>query len=371
MVTEGGNALTRVRVLLLAKYGRLGASTRLRSLQYLPALQTAGVDVVTQSLLSDASLTVRYQRGHYGVATVLQAYSQRVLALLGRRKFDLLWVEKESLPWWPLWLERVLLRAVPYALDYDDADFHYYDLHRWAWVRRFFGRRLDGLMAGAALVLAGNDYLAQRARDAGARWVEVVPTVIDLARYPYERVRLPSQHTELPRIVWIGSPCTVHYLDALRAPLARLAAHTPFVLRVIGAEAFELDGVRVEARSWSEDSEVQSIRECDIGVMPLLNAPFEKGKCGYKLIQYMGCGLPVVASNVGANLEIVQDGVTGFLVDTSEDWYQALAKLLNNRDLRLQMGADGRRRVEDRYCLQRTGPLLAALLFNSARSSSR
>ena len=79
----------------------------------------------------------------------------------------------------------------------------------------------------------------------------------------------------------------------------------------------------------------------------------------------------MVASNVGANLEIVQDGVTGFLVDTSEDWYQALAKLLNNRDLRLQMGADGRRRVEDRYCLQRTGPLLAALLFNSARSSSR
>jgi len=129
--------------------------------------------------------------------------------------------------------------------------------------------------------------------------------------------------------------------------------------------------VQIEVIRWDEDTEVQNIRECDIGVMPLLKAPFEMGKCGYKLIQYMGCGLPVVASNVGANVEIVRDGVTGFLVSTPDDWFDALKKLLINRDLRLQMGADGRKRVEEKYCLQRTGPQLADLLVKAAQSSSR
>ena len=127
MVFEGHRSVSRVRILLLAKYGRMGASTRLRSLQYLPAFQRAGVEVVTQSLLSDAALLSRYQQGFYRVTTVLKAYSERTLALLGRRNFSLLWIEKESLPWWPLWIERLLLRGVPYVLDYDDADFHYYD----------------------------------------------------------------------------------------------------------------------------------------------------------------------------------------------------------------------------------------------------
>ncbi|MBK6570392.1 MAG: glycosyltransferase family 4 protein [Burkholderiales bacterium] len=367
MVFEGHRSVSRVRILLLAKYGRMGASTRLRSLQYLPAFQRAGVEVVTQSLLSDAALLSRYQQGFYRVTTVLKAYSERTLALLGRRNFSLLWIEKESLPWWPLWIERLLLRGVPYVLDYDDADFHYYDEHRWEWVRQIFGRRLDGLMAEAALVIAGNDYLARRARDAGARWVEVVPTVIDLLRYPFT-ARYYDPHNGLPRIVWIGSPCTAHYLDALREPLGRLASQIPFVLRVIGSGTFEMAGVQVEVVSWNEDTEAQCIHECDVGVMPLLDGPFEKGKCGYKLIQYMGCGLPVVASKVGANMEIVQEGVTGFLVRTPDEWHESLAKLLDDRALRSQMGAAGRLQVEKHFCLQQTGPQLVNLLCNAAQA---
>lgn len=359
-----------LRILLLAKYGRLGASTRLRSLQYLPTFQRTGVEVVVQSLLSDTALSSRYKRGFYGVATVVKAYFDRTLAMLGRRNFNLLWIEKESLPWWPLWIERLLLRKVPYVLDYDDADFHYYDKHRWKWVRQIFGRRLDGLMADATLVIAGNDYLARRARDAGARWVEVVPTVIDLLRYPSVVTRHSGQHNGLPRIVWIGSPCTVHYLEALREPLARLTTQMPFVLRVIGAESIQMTGVQVEVVNWSEDAEALAIHECDVGVMPLLDGPFEKGKCGYKLIQYMACGLPVVASKVGANLEIVQEGVTGFLVRTPDEWHDSLAKLLADRALRSQMGAAGRLQVEKKFCLQQTGPQLVDLLCKATQASS-
>lgn len=354
------------RVLLLSKYGRLGASTRVRTLQYLPGLQNAGLQVAVHSLLSDEALAARYQRGRYRVLGLLRAYSERVRALLGRHKFNVVWIEKESLPWWPFWIERVLLRGVPYVLDYDDADFHNYDLHRWAWVRSVYGRRLDRLMTGATLVVAGNEYLAQRARAAGAPWVEIVPTVIDLVRYPFDPQQTTQKSVDTQRVVWIGSPCTIHYIQSIRGALAQLAEKYPFVLRVIGGGAIEIPGVQIEVVHWSEATEVQSIRDCDIGIMPLLNTPWEKGKCGYKLIQYMACGLPTVASNVGVNAEIVQDGLTGYLASSPDDWVSSLASLLADGELRRTMGEAGRLLVEKKYCVQQTGPRLANLLSSCA-----
>lgn len=361
--------MTNVRVLLLSKYGRLGASSRLRTLQYLPDFQRSGLLVAVHSLLSDEALAARYQHGRYSVLGLLRAYSERVRALLGRHKFNVVWIEKESLPWWPLWIERLLLRGVPYVLDYDDADFHNYDLHRWAWVRSVYGRRLDGLMAGATLVVAGNEYLAQRARAAGASRVEKVPTVIDLLRYPFDPQQTVHKSVDTPRVVWIGSPCTVHYIQSIQGALAQLAEKYRFVLRVIGGGAIEIAGVQVEDVGWCEATEVQSICDCDIGIMPLLNTPWEKGKCGYKLIQYMACGLPTVASNVGANAEVVQEGLTGYLASSPDDWVSALASLLADGGLRRRMGEAGRLRVEEQYCVKQTGPRLANLLLSSTKST--
>lgn len=357
--------MTALRVLALTRYGALGASSRMRSLQYLPALAAGGVQVQVQALFGDAALLARYRRGRYGLGTALRCFAQRVATLQRRQQFDLLWIEKEALPWWPLWAEAALLRGVPYVLDYDDALFHNYDQHRLAAVRHVFGRRLDGLMAKAALVVGGNDYLAQRARAAGAPWVEVLPTVIDLDRYPapaINPVRLPGQ---LPRIVWIGSPSTVRYLQLLQEPLQALAQRLPFVLRVIGG-VFSLPGVQVECVPWSEDTEVAAIAACDVGVMPLLDSPWERGKCGYKLIQYMACGLPVVASDVGVNPEIVRHGENGYLASTPGDWVAALEALLQSPSQRAQWGAKGRHRVEEAYCIQKTGPLMAQLLRTAA-----
>jgi glycosyltransferase involved in cell wall biosynthesis len=362
-----------LRILLLAKYERLAASTRLRTMQYLPMLEAAGIQVAVQSLLSDDLLQARRQRGAYAATKLLPAYAERCRAMLKRHQFDLVWIEKEALPWWPLWLEQALLSGVPYVLDYDDAIFHNYDQHANAAVRTLLGRRLDGLMAGAALVVCGNQYLAKRARDAGASWVEVLPTVIDLHRYPQTQ-KTPATPTpatyELPRIVWIGSPSTVRYLQLLHKPLQELAKLQPFVFRVIGGGAVAIPGVLVEMMPWAENTEVENITTCDVGVMPLVDSPWEKGKCGYKLIQYMACGLPVVASGVGVNTEIVQQGVNGFLADTPDEWVAALGKLLLDRSLRRKMGQAGRLRVETQYCLQVTGPKLAGLLRQVAGESS-
>lgn len=352
-----------MKVLFLTRYGRLGASSRLRTYQFLPFLEQYGIASTVQVLFSDALLAAKYATGHYGVVGSVAAYGARVAQLLLRDRYDLVWIEKEALPWLPTWLERALLRGMPYVLDFDDAVFHNYDLHRSALVRRTLGQRLDRLMAHAALVTCGNDYLAQRAQRAGAARVEIVPTVIDLEHYQL------FAHTGaaplVPRIVWIGSPSTAKYLRALAAPLAALAERHTFQLRVIGANVV-IPGVDVECLAWTEATEVAAIAACEVGIMPLDDSPWERGKCGYKLIQYMACGLPVVASPVGVNRDIVSTGVNGYLAGSEAEWVDALAGLLDDVQLRQQMGRAGRKIVEQKYSVQVTAPRLARL-YRKAR----
>lgn len=349
-----------MKIIFLTRYGRLGASSRMRFLQFLPWFEPAGLKCTVAPLVDDAQLQARYQKGGYQLFGLLQAYWRRIRTLMQRHSFDVVWIEKEALPWLPAWFERGLLCGVPYVLDYDDAIFHNYDLHSSAWVRHFFGRRIDRLMAGARLVLAGNAYLAKRARDAGAPWVEIVPTVIDLDRYSIKPTSAPS--VDALRIVWIGSPSTVRYLTMLREPLAVLRQKFAFKLRVIGGGVIDLPGVDSEFVQWAEATEVASIQACDIGVMPLLDSPWERGKCGYKLIQYMACGLPVVASPVGVNGKLVRMGENGFLADSPSGWVDTLGRLLSDAALRQQMGKAGRKLVEAEYCIQQVAPRLAALL---------
>lgn len=361
------------KLLVLTKYGRLGASSRMRSFQYLSYFHNFGLHVTVQSFFSDDALLFRYRMKGYSFSRLFASYLLRVFVLMKRREFDLIFIEKEALPWFPRWLELFMLRGVPVVIDYDDAIFHNYDQHAKAWVRRLFGRRLDGLMARASLVVVGNNYLAQRARDAGAPWVEVVPTVIDLSRYPAPNL-LEWDHSggvvAVPHIVWIGSPSTAAYLQVIREPLRVLATRIPYVLRVIGGGAVDLPGVQVEAVDWTEATEVENISVCQVGIMPLIDSLWERGKCGYKLIQYMACGLPVVASGVGVNPEIVRHGENGFVANTSDEWVAALEQLLLSATLRQQMGTVGRQRVERDFCIQQTGPRLAGLLSEAAGTKS-
>lgn len=358
--------MKQLRVLMLTKYGPLGASSRMRAFQYLPWLEAAGLQVTVQTLLTDELLQSRYDNGGYRVTNLLMRYLDRFRSMMGRAHFDVLWIEKEALPLMPLWLELSFLHGIPYVLDYDDAIFHNYEYHHSAFVRRFFGRRLDGLMASSALVVGGNAYLVQRAADAGSPKVEIIPTVIDLDRYALIRGRV-SLPDGLPRVVWIGSPATVHYLGVVESALRALAKRVPFVLRVIGGGGVQIPGVSVEVIAWTEATEVASIAAADVGIMPLVDSSWERGKCGYKLIQYMACGLPVVASPVGVNKEIVSSRVNGFLANTTDEWVEALEELLVNRDLRETMGAAGRRLVESVYCIQKTGPRVAQLLQEAAK----
>jgi glycosyltransferase involved in cell wall biosynthesis len=243
------------------------------------------------------------------------------------------------------------------VVDYDDALFHQYDQHRSAWVRRLLGGKIARVMRGAHLVTAGNAYLADYARRAGAPRVEIIPTVIDLERYPPAGVR-PASDTPFT-IGWIGSPSTAKYLLAIAPALAEVCAGGRGVVRLIGAGPVDLPGVPVEVLPWNGSTEVEELKRFDVGIMPLPDEPWERGKCGFKLIQYMACGLPVVASPIGVNMEIVEQGVNGYLAETTAEWVQALNTLLLDADLRKRMGQAGRKKVEQEYSLQVTGPRLA------------
>ena len=347
-----------MRLLLLSRYGRLGASSRLRSYQYLPYLESQGIEITVAPLLGDDYVTGLYQ-GRVPLASVMKSYWTRWQWLRRVTEFDAVWVEKEMLPWIPAGLELGgFPKDIPLIADYDDAVFHRYDQHRRAIVRTVLGRKIDAVMRRANVVMAGNEYLANRARQAGAQRVEMLPTVVDTERY---QIRPPPESPTIT-IAWMGSPATAHYLHRLAPVLPALAATHPIRWVAVGANPAQLKSLPFTVLPWTEASEVADIQPFDIGIMPLPDEPFERGKCGYKLIQYMACGKPVVASPVGVNSVIVRNGVEGFLASSTDEWIASLQKLVDDSALRKQMGQAGRVRVEAEYSLQVTVPKLERLL---------
>lgn len=353
------------RVLLLSRYGSLGASSRLRMYQYLPFLREAGFLIDVAPLLDDAYLQTLYTERRRELWKVASATLARVTRLLSARKYDLIWLEKEALPGMPALAERLLVASgTPYVVDYDDAVFHNYDRSPSWLTRRFLGQKIDVVMRHAAMVAVGNGYLGERARQAGARRIEMIPTVIDVDRYSAD----PLESSDVGfTLGWIGSPSTQQYLEPLREVWAALATNAERGrLVTVGAQSAFAQELGSEAWTWSEDTEVRSIRHFDVGVMPLPDEPWERGKCGYKLIQYMACAKPVIASPVGVNRDIVEHGVNGLLADSKDEWAAAVAKLRSDPALRKKMGEAGRSKVERRYTMQVIAPRLETLLRGAA-----
>jgi glycosyltransferase involved in cell wall biosynthesis len=354
-----------MKVLLLSRYERLGASSRLRSYQYLPHLSARGIEVTVAPFFRDGYLRRFYGQGGKSPLAALAGYGRRLVMLTKSPRYDLVWLEGEALPWLPAWVEEGLAAAgIPYVVDYDDALFHRYDNHRSSLVRKLLGNKIDRVMRLARTVIAGSHYLSERAAAAGAPRVEYLPTVIDLHRYP-EEARPEAGGLA---IGWMGSRTTAPYLDAIRDVLVELADECGARVTLVGAGADQARHPAFEHVPWTEDGEVAAIQNFDIGIMPLPDAPWERGKCGYKLIQYMGCGKPVVASPVGANRRIVRPGVNGFLASSPEEWRSALKTLARDRALRERLGAAGRAQVESEFCLAVTAPRLEAILREAAGS---
>lgn len=220
--------------------------------------------------------------------------------------------------------------------------------------RRFRFRRL---VAGVDLALAGNEYLKKQAEDAGGRAL-VFPTVVDTGSFPPRR---PGGEGKV--IGWMGTGSNFIYLTALIPPLRSLLAARPdLVFRVVADRLPELEGLRVDYRRWSEPDEAAELAGFTVGVMPLFDDPWTRGKCALKLLQYGAAAVPAVSSPVGANRSVIRDGVTGYFARGEEEWHSRLEELLDSAEKRERLGRAARRLVEEKYSLSAAAPRLAQII---------
>jgi glycosyltransferase involved in cell wall biosynthesis len=357
-----------IRLIVLSKYDTLGASSRLRFYQYLNFFKANGVVVAISPLFSNTYLNNLYA-GENIFFQVLVGYFKRLLALFSLSKYDIIVLEKELFPYLPYIFEKLIfLSKKAYIVDYDDAIFHNYDLHPNPFIRSFLGKKIDLVMKGSSFVLTGNEYLASRALNAGSFKVKILPTVVDTNKYSFKEKPL----NDIPIIGWIGSPKTSHYLKYLIPVFNKIVAHYPCRFIAVGANEIDFENTIVETVKWTETTEISLIQNFDIGIMPLHDTPWENGKCGYKLIQCMACGIPVVASNVGVNSSIISHNYDGYLVNSHEEWVSYLSDLILNPTKRFNMGQSGRDKILDKYSLQiQSGIFINVIqeVFNDSKQS--
>src|SRR6266478_2908192 len=334
-----------MRILFLPKYGPRGASSRYRIWQYVPLFERAGHEVEVQPLVDDGYLGELYSKGRRGWRWLAAGYGRRLLGALRLRSFDAVICEQEVCPFLPAFVELFFQRLSPrFLVDYDDAAYANYS--GWPMLRGKIAR----VMAAAETVVVGNNHLAGYARQFAQR-VCVIPTVVDLSRYPNQR---RAGGSETIRVAWIGTPVSARPLKPLLPVMERLQSeHARLSYRFIGAgDGFLRNGLRAVSVAWSEQTEAGLLSECDIGIMPVPDDEFVRGKCGLKLIQYMACGLPVVASPVGVNREIVEEGRNGYLASSEEEWFAKLDRLIRDAELRMNLGKAGREKIEGEYTLE-------------------
>ena len=342
------------KILFLTKYSDLGASSRLRTLQY---LNTFNFKFRVSSLFDNDYIKALYKKKSK-FFIVIYSYLNR-FSVLFKNKINLIYIEKELFPYLPYFFEHFFLKNKNYILDYDDAIFHNYDNHNSRFIRLILRNKVPYLIRNANLVIVGNEYLKNYALKCNAKKVKIIPTSVDLNKYSFN-----SDNNDVFTIGWIGSPSTKKYLRIIHDALKSISEIHKVKLKVIGISNYAIEGVNVECEEWSELNETKLLSEIDIGIMPLPNNPFERGKCGYKIIQYGASHKASIASPVGANNKIISQGVNGYLAETTEDWITYIIMLISDKELRDQLGFNARKNVEENYSLQINSKILENLILS-------
>jgi glycosyltransferase involved in cell wall biosynthesis len=321
---------------------------RFRLEQWEPLLKQRGIEIVYEAFEDEELHSSLYQSGNLfkKMRGIAQAFARRFASMRKVKEYDAVYVFREAALLGPPIFERLFHRSgVPMIFDFDDAIFVPYVSPSNGYLSYLkFPAKTKTICRLSSHVMAGNAYLANYARQVNDQ-VSILPTTIDTEKYTLEERR----ENDIPVIGWSGSYSTVQHLDTLREALKKLAGRQAFRLRVIGTPRYEIPGVDVEAMRWRAETEVADLRPIDIGVMPLPDDKWSRGKCGLKALQYMALGIPSICSPVGVNAEIIEDGENGFLAATEDEWIEKLTLLLQSEALRKRLGLAGRATVEAKY----------------------
>lgn len=349
-----------MRVIFLTQASELGPSSRYRVYQYLDFLRREGVHWKVSPAISGTGYAKVYNTHrlinklpYFGLAVL-----KRLIDLTTVRKSDIVFLQKEVLPQaYPLiegFIKKLNRKLV---FDFDDAIFLLPPKRRSLLYKFRYKNSIPRILTMSDYVIAGNEYLKRYALRFNGN-VEVIPTSIDTETYFVNK----KEKKDKINIGWIGSRSTMFYLDRLRNVFTALAKRYNICLTVIGPGNYRVNGVETVTRPWRLEREISDLQGFDIGVAPLINDDWALGKCGCKIIQYMGMGIPAVASPVGIHRKIINDGVNGFLADSDEEWMEKLSQLIENEALRQRLGFMSRKTVEERYSVKVNGPKLLKIL---------
>ena len=343
-----------MNVLFLTKYDNLAASSRLRAFQYQNKIDSSRFNVDVKPLLSNNYLEKKFSNQQISILYLIYLFFKRLFSLLNVSKYEVIIIHIELFPFIPPIFEWLLFKTnKKIYFDYDDAIFHTYDLSENFFINFFLSSKISYLMKKSNGVIAGNTYIGNYAKKSGAKNILILPTVIDIDDY----AKIPKEinNSKIFTIGWIGSPSTSKYLEMLREPLLRLGKVASVTLYLVGADSNEkisIPNINIVYVEWSENNEQKALKEFDVGIMPLHDEPWDRGKCAFKLIQYMASFLPVVASNVGMNTEIIHKRGTGYVANNSNEWFESLYKIYSDHELRHLMGIEGRKLVEKKFTIQ-------------------
>jgi len=340
------------RVLFVAAHRLNRApSQRFRFEQYLDHLRSEGVECVLSPLLSadDDRLFYRDSGLLTKVAVLARAAVRRARDVRRAREFDAVFIQREAFfGGWPVFERAFKRTGTPLVLDFDDAIW-LLDVseanRRYGWLKR--PQKTAEIAALADVVIAGNSFLLDYAR-AHNPSVRLIPTTIDTESY---RRSAPPRRGPGVCVGWTGSTTTIKHFHRSVPALARLKAEwgDRVRFRVIGDGSYRNEALGIQGEPWNPDTEIESLCTMDIGIMPLPDDEWSRGKCGLKGLQFMALDIPVVMENLGANRDIVTDGVDGFLASGDEEWLSKVSSLVASPELRERLGAAGRKTVQSRF----------------------
>lgn len=329
-------------------------SQRYRYEQYLSWLKENGYELHFSELISEKDDAVFYQPGRFIAKGLIMLKSvwTRLKDLRRARRMDVVFIQREALLLGSSFFEKRFYRSgAKVIFDFDDSIW-LLDTSpgnkTWGWLKNPNKTKIN--IANAHTVIAGNAYLAGYARQFNEK-VEIIPTTIDTGFHtPMPELR----HGHKVAIGWSGSISTIKHFEYALPFLRELKKKygDAIIIKVIGDANYRNDELQVMSKGWSAATEVKDLNTFDIGIMPLPDDEWAKGKCGLKGLSYMACGVPTVMSPVGVNKDIIEHGVNGYLAGTTEEWVNCLSKLIDNRLLREQLGNAGRDTVLQHYSVE-------------------
>lgn len=341
-----------IKVLIVCAHrpGR-SPSQRYRFEQYIPFLEREGYSFTWSYLLDKEADLIFYSRGKLlqKFTILLRGFFKRLKDLPRAKNFNLVFIQREAFFAGGAFFEkRFHLSGTPVIFDFDDsiwlADTSPGN-RAWEWLKKPV--KFYQTVSFANKIIAGNEYLANQVRSFN-RNVTVIPTTIDTQVH----VPLPSLRDKETLVIgWSGSISTIKHFESLQPVLFRLKEEfgSKLSFKVLGPAGYKNKKLQISSIPWSAEKEVAELNSFDIGIMPLPDDEWSRGKCGLKGLSYMACGVPAVFSAIGVNREIINQGVNGFLANSQEDWYNCLKQLLVDRELRSRVGEAGRRTVEEKY----------------------